>query len=125
VLFTDGVNNAGIDPLTMVQFTGMLGVRVYFSVLESSAYTGVSDEEGEQRREALKNAVRATGGFDFATKVAEDVERHYDKIDKFERAKVGIVSDFSTMPLWREWLFASIVMLTGFSLVEIIFIKLP
>ncbi|MBI2639452.1 MAG: hypothetical protein HYW90_00975 [Candidatus Sungbacteria bacterium] len=125
VLFTDGVNNAGIDPLTMVQFTRMLGIRVYFSVLESTADTGVSDEEGERRREELKNAVRSTGGFDFATKVAEDVELHYDKIDKFERAKVRIVSNFSTMPLWREWLFASIVMLTGFSLVEIIFIKLP
>lgn len=125
VLFTDGVNNAGIDPLTMVQFARMLGIRVYFSVLESTASTGVSNEEGEQRREALKNAVRSTGGFDFVTKVAEDVERHYEKIDKFERAKVRIVPDSSIMPLWREWLFASIVMLAGFALIEIIFVKLP
>ena len=125
VLFTDGVNNAGIEPVTMVQFARMLGIKVYFSVLESSGSTGVSMDEEVVRRDALRNAVRTTGGFDFATAVAEDVEKHYDQIDKFEAAKVRIVPETAIVHLWREWLFAAIVLLAGMTLIEIVFIKLP
>ncbi len=125
VLFTDGVNNAGIEPVTMVQFTRLLGIKVYFSVLESSGNTGVSMYEETVRRDALRNAVRTTGGFDFATAIAEDVEKHYDQIDKFESAKVRIIPETATVPLWREWLFAAIVLLAAMLIIEIVFIKLP
>lgn len=125
VLFTDGVNNAGIEPLTMVQFSRMLGIKIYFSVLESTGATGVSESEEVERREALKDAVRSTGGFDFATKIAEDVEKHYDRIDKFEAAKVRIVPETVIVPLYREFLLASLVLLVGMALIEITFIKVP
>jgi len=125
VLFTDGVNNAGIEPLTMIEFARMLGIKIYFSVLESSAYTGVSLDEEVKRRNALRNAVRTTGGFDFETKVAEDVENHYNAIDKFESAKVRIFSSEILLPEWEDWLWWSILGLVSFIIFEILFVKIP
>jgi len=121
ILFTDGVNNAGIEPLTMVKFVRMLGIKIYFSVLESTGSTGVSQDEEVRRR----NAVRATGGFDFETKVAEDVEKHYNEIDKFESAKVRLVFKEKLFSKWHDWLWWAIAGLAAFALIEITFLKLP
>lgn len=126
VLFTDGVNNAGIDPITMVTFVRMLGIKMYFSVLESTGSTGYSSAEQEEAlRNELINAVRSTGGFDFSTKIAEDVEEHYDQIDRFETAGIRITSEMQEVPRWHEWLFASIVFLAGMIVLEIVFLKIP
>ncbi len=125
VLFTDGVNNAGIEPLTMVKFVRMLGIKMYFSVLESTGATGVSQDEEVKRRNALINAVRATGGWDFETKVAEDVEKHYSEIDKFESAKVRLILKEQSLPKWRDWLWWAIAGLVAFAILEITFLKLP
>lgn len=125
VLFTDGVNNAGIDPITMTKFVRMLGIKMYFSVLESTGATGVSPAEEEKRRGELKDAVRATGGFDFSAKKAEDVEKHYNAIDRFEAAGVRIIPGTQEVSHSREWLFASIVLFAGMALVEIVFLKIP
>lgn len=126
VLFTDGVNNAGIEPLTMVEFARMLGIKIYFSVLESTGGTGYSSTSEElELRNDLKNAVRATGGFAFETKTVEDVEKHYNEIDKFESAKVRVFSKESLSSEWRFWLGLVIFGFILFSLFEILFLKAP
>jgi hypothetical protein len=126
VLFTDGVNNSGIDPIVMVKFARILGIKIHFSILESTGATGIGSQDEEERlREALREAIRTTGGVDFATKIAEDVEKHYDKIDKFEAAKVRITSEARIVNRSREWLWASLVLLGGFMLIEIVFLNLP
>lgn len=126
VLFTDGVNNSGIEPLTMVEFARILGIKIYFSVLESTGGTGYSSTSEElELRNALKNAVRATGGFAFETKVAEDVEKHYDEIDKFESVKVRIFSKEQLSYEWKFWLGFGIFGLILLVFFEIMFLKIP
>lgn len=90
ILFTDGFYNTGINPLPVLRLLKMMNIRVYFVAVRPTSATGVSKKEGEERKLALINAARETGGEYFDGENYEEVKFFFSKIDEIEKAKVVI-----------------------------------
>ncbi len=88
ILFTDGKNNAGIEPKYPLWLAKMLGVKVYFAALESTGGTGLSEEEQERQKGLLIQGVIETGGKYFETSVMEQCQEFYEEIDRLETARL-------------------------------------
>ncbi len=90
ILFTDGKNNAGIEPKYPMWLAKMLGIKVYFVALESTSYTGLSPDEQKRQKELLIQGVLETGGKYYEASKIEQVEEFYDDIDRLETARLGM-----------------------------------
>ena len=77
ILFTDGVNNYGSDPLEQIEKARMDGTRVY--------YIGVALEPGASQD--IAQAVPSTGGQFFDVRDPRHLEQAIDSIDKIERGR--------------------------------------
>ncbi|MDP3051905.1 MAG: VWA domain-containing protein, partial [bacterium] len=92
ILFTDGKNNAGIEPMYPLWFCKMLGIKVYFAALESTGVTGLSEKEEVRQKECLIQGVFDTGGKYFEMGFVEKVKEFYDEIDRLETARLEITA---------------------------------
>lgn len=88
VLFTDGKNNSGIEPKYPLWLAKMLGIKVYFAALESTGYSGLSEEEQARQKSLLIEGVSETGGKYFETSVMEQCQEFYEEIDRLETARL-------------------------------------
>ncbi len=88
ILFTDGKNNAGIEPKHPLWLAKMLGIKVYFAALESTGATGLSEEDQERQKGLLIQGVVETGGKYFETKIMERCQEFYGEIDRLETARL-------------------------------------
>jgi Ca-activated chloride channel family protein len=77
ILFTDGVNNYGRDPLEQIEKARTDGTRVY--------YIGVALEPGASQD--IAQAVPSTGGQFFDVRDPRHLEQAIDAIDKIERGR--------------------------------------
>ncbi len=91
ILFTDGKNNAGIEPFHPLWFAKMLGIKFYFAALESSGPTGLSEEEQKKQKELLIQGVLETGGKYFEMNIVEQAQEFYNEIDRIETARLEIL----------------------------------
>jgi len=88
VLFTDGKNNAGIEPKYPLWLCKMLGIKVYFGALESTGATGLSSGEEIRQKNLLIEGTLATGGKYFEMQVTEQARKFYEEIDRLETARL-------------------------------------
>ena len=88
ILFTDGKNNSGIEPSYPLWLAKILGIKVHFAALESTGYTGLSEEEEARQKELLINGVLETGGKYFEMGVVEQVRDFYEEVDRLETARL-------------------------------------
>ncbi len=88
ILFTDGKNNAGIEPKYPLWLAKMFGIKVYFVSLESTGPTGLSPSEEKQRKDELIQGVLQTGGKYYEANIVEEVEKFYKDIDLLETARL-------------------------------------
>ncbi len=86
VLFTDGKNNAGIEPAYPLWLCKMLGIKVHLGALESTGATGLSEEEQARRKALLIGGVLETGGKYFEMNIIEQAREFYEEVDKLETA---------------------------------------
>lgn len=93
-LFTDGLNNTGLNPLASLWLAKELGIKVYFISIPPSSVTGLSREGARKTKAAIRHAVEKTGGKYFDGTSFGDAERFYNEIDQLEYGKVvlGTVS---------------------------------
>ena len=101
VLFTDGKNNAGIEPKYPLWLAKMLGIKVYFAALESTGETGLSEEEQARQKSLLIEGVSETGGKYFETGVMEQCREFYEEIDRLETARL----EFSGFEVKKDFYF--------------------
>ncbi len=117
ILFTDGKNNAGIEPSYPLWLCKMLGIKVYFAALESTGATGLSEEEQARQKELLIQGVLDTGGKYFEMGVVEQVKEFYDEIDHLETARLEITAGLEKKTDLYFW-----PVLTGLMLVLIVIV---
>ncbi|PYU34462.1 MAG: hypothetical protein DMG31_06090 [Acidobacteria bacterium] len=86
ILFTDGVNNYGRDPLEQIEKARMEGTRVY--------YIGVALEPGASQD--IGQALPSTGGQFFDVRDPMHLEEAVNAIDKIEKGR------FHTLQLVRQ-----------------------
>jgi Ca-activated chloride channel homolog len=77
ILFTDGVNNYGRDPLEQIDRARIEGTRIY--------YLGVALEPGASQD--IAQAVPSTGGQFFDVRDPTHLEQAVDAIDKIEKGR--------------------------------------
>jgi von Willebrand factor type A domain len=77
ILFTDGVNNYGRDPIEQIEKASMDGIRIY--------YIGVALEPGTSQE--IAQAVTSTGGQFFDVRDPRHLEEAVDAIDKIEKGR--------------------------------------
>lgn len=86
VLFTDGKNNRGMEPRYPLWLCKALGIKVYFGALESTAATGLSEEEEVRQKNLLIDGLLQTGGRYYEMEIAEQSREFYEEIDRLETA---------------------------------------
>jgi len=88
ILFTDGLNNAGIDPTGPLWISAKKGIRVHFVAVKQSAATGVPDSKKAIVKGRLRQAVLATGGQYFEAASLDEVGPLFKVIDEMESDRV-------------------------------------
>ncbi|MDP1629149.1 MAG: hypothetical protein Q8L57_00860 [bacterium] len=91
ILFTDGKNNAGIEPAYPLWLAKMLGIKVYFAALESTGSSGLSEEEERRQKELLIQGVLETGGKYFEMGIVEQTWEFYEEVDRLETARLKLI----------------------------------
>jgi Ca-activated chloride channel family protein len=92
VLFTDGKNNAGIEPQHPLWLCKMLGIKVHFAALESTGATGLSETEQIRQKNLLIERVLETGGEYFEMSKIEQAREFYEEVDRLETARLELGS---------------------------------
>lgn len=121
VLFTDGKNNAGIEPIHPLWLAKMLGIKVYFAELESTGATGLSPEEEEEQQKLLRNGVLETGGKHFEMSVVEQVKEFYEEIDRLETARLKMKEFEKKTKLYFLPVVGALILIFAAALLENIF----
>lgn len=111
ILFTDGKNNAGIEPYRVLWLDRMLEIKVYFASLESTGATGLSKEEEEKQKNLLIEGVVSTGGIYSEMNIVENVESFFDEVDRLETARLEFGEYEKMIPFYRTPLLFAIVLI--------------
>lgn len=90
ILFTDGVNNYGRDPLEQIDRARANGTRIY--------YIGVAVQEGESQEIAA--AVPLTGGKFFDVRDPQHLVEAVDDIDKIEKGRFHTLQVVQEQPAY-------------------------
>lgn len=125
VLFTDGKNNAGIEPAKVFPLYRAFGIKVHFVELASTSGTGLSPYEEKISQQKIIYGTKSTGGEYFFAEKAEDVEEKYDLIDRLERSKITVVENETLNSFQREPLFAAFCISIVLGVYPLVFRKRP
>ena len=91
VLFTDGLNNRGVEPFKVLWWAGEIGLKAYFIAFTPGGATGITGpDEARRIKDLLIAGVRNTGGEYYESKDIRDTARFYDEIDRIEKAAVYV-----------------------------------
>ena len=125
VLFTDGKNNAGIEPEKVFFLYRAFGVKAHFIELVSTGRSGLELEAEKSSQQKIIRGVQETGGEYFFAEKVEDVEAHYDQIDRLERAQIQTVERESLSSHRRESLIAAFTLSMILAVWQLLFPKRP
>lgn len=128
LLLTDGSNNTGtLDPLLAAKAAAAYGIKVYTIATASPPGTSVfSSQEEEIDEGLLLNIAKETGGEFYRAKNEMELQQIYDKINELEKTDFTQAARISRHDAYRPWLLAGLaVLLAGFALAKLIFIKVP
>ncbi len=125
VLFTDGKNNAGIEPSKVFPLYRAFGIKVDLIELESTSSTGLSWDQELISQEKIIRGVRETGGEYFFAQKVEDVEAHYDAIDRLERAEIKTTEHQVLNSHREEALIAAFILAIALAIWSLVFRTRP
>lgn len=118
ILFTDGVNNSGIEPKNALWLARMLGIKIHFAALKSTGPTGYSSFEEEQKiKQGLIEGVIVTGGIYSEMDLIEKVEDFFNEVDRLETARMALAS-YEREKRYRDipLIIAAFLIIAGFAL---------
>lgn len=118
VLFTDGYYNSGIDPAKPLWLAKRLGIRVHFVAFLATGQTGLTKEEAENRKARLAQSVVATGGKYFESSDIAKVAEFYNEIDRIEKGKITIKSEYSTEEDYERYIWLAFILFSMFIVSE-------
>lgn len=117
LLFTDGLNNRGIEPTKVLQWARQVGIKVYFIAFDPSGNTGVSEDEAVILKKELVAAVRKTGGKYYESADINDMAKFFNDVNKIEKATIHIRTKTSRLSYVR--LLAGIGLLISLTLTAV------
>ncbi|MDO8558400.1 MAG: hypothetical protein Q7S09_04425 [bacterium] len=125
LLFTDGKYNTGIHPLKAIWFAKQLGIKVHFAAFDSSAATGLSDEEGQKRKAEIAEAVVATGGLYRESADVEGIAAIFQEISQAEKAKVVMEGELKEENQQKQLFQLAAVLFIAWVFIENFWMKIP
>ena len=128
LLLTDGSNNAGtLDPILAAQAAAAYGIKIYTIATASPPGTNVfSSLEDEIDEGLLMNIAKETGGTFYRAKNELELRNIYDEINELEKTDFTQVAQISRYDIYRPFLLLGLfLLLGGFILGKLIFIKVP
>lgn len=128
LLLTDGSNNAGaLDPLLAAKAAAAYGIKVYtIATASPPGATIFSSAEDEIDEGLLMNIAKETGGAFYRAKNELELQEIYDRINELEKTDFTQAARVSQSDAYRPFLLAGLtLLLLGFALRKLIFIKVP
>ena len=128
VLLTDGSNNAGsVDPLLAAKAAATYGIKVYAigtaSPPQESIFSSLEDEIDEG---LLMSIAKETGGAFYRAKNEQELQEIYNKINELEKTDFTQAARVSHYDIYRPFLLMGLLLLLiGFCLSKLIFIRIP
>lgn len=128
LLLTDGSNNAGmVDPLLAAKAAASYGLKVYTIATASPPNTaGFTSAEDEIDEGLLMQIAKETGGMFYRAKNELELHNIYDEINELEKTDFIQTAHISRYDAYRPFLLIGLLLLLGgFVMGKLIFIKVP
>lgn len=119
ILFTDGLNNRGIEPFRVLWWAGEIGLKVYFIAFSPGGATGIAGpDEAKRIKDLLIAGVKNTGGEYYESADIRDTARFYDEIDRIEKAAVYVDASAKRISAYGLLASAGLIMSIALFLLE-------
>lgn len=114
-IFTDGLNNRGIEPVKILWWVSEVGIKVYFIAFAPGGATGIgSQEEARLLKDNLILGVKKTGGEYYESADVRNTQKFFEEVNRIERSAVDV--DVKTKMLSAYGLLAAFGLLFSLSL---------
>ena len=125
LLFTDGKYNTGMNPIKAIWFARRLGIKVHFIAFDSSAATGLSQEEQIKHKQDTIVAVLSSGGVYKESYDISGVAKLFDEINRIEKSRFIVEGEVREENQRQNFFLLSAFIFLVWVIIENLWIKIP